>query len=86
MKDFFIYIILICFIFIPFIVLKIDTIKGDVNHDGKISCIDVVKVRRYILGLDDPNLIDKFCMDVNCDFVIDDEDIDGIRRIIVGLD
>ena len=60
--------------------------KGDVNHDGKYSTVDVVRVQRYILGLDDPCLIDKYCMDANSDFAIDEKDIEKIQRKIVGLE
>lgn len=61
--------------------------KGDVNHDGKYSTIDVILVQRYILGLDNPCLIDKYYyMDVNGDFIIDEKDIKKIQQKIVGLE
>ena len=60
--------------------------RGDVNHDGKYSTVDVVRVQRYILGLDNPCLIDKYCMDANSDFAIDEKDIEKIQRKIVGLE
>lgn len=60
--------------------------KGDINHDNKYSTIDVILVQRYVLGLDNPCWIDKYCMDINSDFVIDEKDIEKIRCKIVGLE
>ena len=73
-----------------FLIVFISTLlkyqKGDINHDGKYSAIDSVRVQRYILGLDNACLIDKYCMDVNGDFVINEKDVEKIHQKIVGLE
>ena len=60
--------------------------KGDINHDGKYSTIDVVYIQRYIAGLDNPSCIDKFYLDANGDFAINEQDIEYVQRKIVGLE
>lgn len=79
-----IYIILL--LIISFLSFFFKCKKGDINHDGKYSTIDVILVQRYILGLDNPCLIDKYYMDVNGDFAIDGKDIKKIQQKIVGLE
>ena len=56
--------------------------KGDINGDGKISVLDIVKIQRVIVGLDS--------MDMNCDVNGDGKvsvlDIVKIQRHIVGIE
>ena len=57
-------------------------IPGDANGDGVVDTGDITKVKRIIMGLDDPT-----CgADANQDGVIDTGDITKIKLIIMGLD
>jgi len=57
-------------------------IPGDANEDGVVDTGDITKVKRIIMGLDDPT-----CgADANQDGVIDTGDITKIKLIIMGLD
>ena len=61
------------------------THKGDLNGDGQITVIDIIKVQRIIVGLDaltDSNLI---LADLNGDGKVSAVDIVIIQRHIVGL-
>lgn len=60
--------------------------KGDLNGDGKISTIDIVKVQRIIVGLDaltDANIL---IADINGDGKVSTIDIVKGQRHIVGLE
>lgn len=61
-------------------------IKGDLNGDGKISTVDIVKVQRIIVGLD--ALTDDILAvaDINGDGKVSTIDIVKIQRHIVGLE
>lgn len=57
--------------------------KGDVNNDGVLNYKDIVKIQRYILGLDDSSLKDKYYLDANSDFVINEKDIEYVQHKIM---
>ena len=57
---------------------------GDVTHDGKVNVGDLVKIKRYILGLDKE--IDMAAADVTKDGKINVGDLVKIKRYILGLD
>lgn len=58
------------------------TAKGDVNGDGKISVLDIVKIQRVIVGLDASDM----ACDVNGDGKISVLDIVRLQRHIVGIE
>lgn len=60
--------------------------RGDVNGDGKISTIDIVKVQRIIVGLDPLTDANLMLADVNGDGKVSTIDIVKIQRHIVGLE
>ena len=60
--------------------------RGDLNGDGKISALDIVKVQRLIVGLDDTTDEVFGAADVNQDGKITALDIVKIQRHIVGLE
>lgn len=59
-----------------------DSIRGDVNGDGNISALDIIKIQRIIVGLD----INDVRADVNGDGQVTALDIIKIQRHIVGLE
>ena len=60
--------------------------KGDLNGDGKISALDIVRVQRLIVGLDSQTDAAVKAADVNGDGKISALDIVKIQRHIVGLE
>lgn len=60
--------------------------KGDLNGDGKITALDIVKLQRLIVGLDalDSNVL--AIADINGDGKVTALDIVKIQRHIVGLE
>lgn len=61
-------------------------VKGDINGDGKISTVDVVLLRRVIVGLDEINADILLKGDINGDGKISTVDVVKVRRHIVGLE
>ena len=59
---------------------------GDLNGDGKISALDIVKVQRIIVGLDSLNSENLAAGDLNGDGKISALDIVKLQRHIVGLE
>lgn len=57
--------------------------KGDVNGDGKISVLDIVKIQRVIVGLDSA---DSAACDINGDGKVSVLDIVRLQRHIVGIE
>ena len=60
-----------------------DFLLGDANDDGVIDLLDVVSIRRYIVGGWDVKL-NELAADFNQDGIIDLKDVVLIRRYIVG--
>ncbi len=60
--------------------------RGDLNGDGNITALDIIKVQRLIVGLDTANDSTKAAADVNQDGKITALDIIKIQRHIVGLE
>lgn len=58
--------------------------KGDVNGDGKISVIDIVKIQRYIVGLE--KTAKQSSLDINGDGKVSVIDIVKLQRHIVGIE
>ena len=59
-----------------------ECIPGDANEDGVVDVLDLVKVKRIILGLDPPTP----GADANQDGDINVLDLVTIKRIILGLE
>ncbi len=60
--------------------------KGDLNGDGKITALDIVKLQRLIVGLDALNSDVLAIADINGDGKVTALDIVKIQRHIVGLE
>ena len=56
--------------------------KGDINGDGKISILDIVKLQRIIVGLDASDM----ACDINGDGKVSVLDIVKLQRHIVGIE
>lgn len=66
---------------------NIGLVYGDANLDGKTNMGDVIKVERFILGLDGmPPQDNVLCGDLNHSGILDMGDVIRIVRYIVGLD
>lgn len=60
--------------------------KGDMNGDGRISTVDIVKLQRIIVGLDELTSDNLARGDINGDGKISTIDIVKLQRHIVGLE
>lgn len=60
--------------------------KGDVNGDGKISALDIVKIQRLIVGIDEATDSLNSAADVNGDGKVSALDIVKVQRHIVGIE
>ncbi len=63
-----------------------DGIKGDVNGDGKVSVLDIVKLQRYMVGLDEIDDTAISLYDLNGDGKVSVLDIVKLQRHIVGIE
>ncbi|MBQ9199251.1 MAG: cadherin-like beta sandwich domain-containing protein [Lachnospiraceae bacterium] len=61
-------------------------LKGDINGDGKISVLDIVKIQRVIVGLDETDENTAFLCDLNGDGNVTVLDIVKLQRHIVGIE
>lgn len=59
--------------------------SGDVDGDGKISSKDVLKVQRYILGLEKLSEKQKKAADLNGDGKVDSKDLLLLKKKVLGL-
>ncbi len=57
------------------------SIVGDVNQDGSVNAVDITKLERVIVGLDQSSNAD-----VNLDGMVNALDITKLERIIGGID
>lgn len=60
-----------------------DTVKGDVNADGKCTMADAVALQKYLLG-ETKSLSDWKAGDVNVDGKLNAVDLTQLKRILVG--
>jgi len=60
--------------------------RGDLNNDGKISALDIVYMKRLIVGMDEMTDEKKKLGDVNGDGKVGAIDIVLMKRHIVGID
>lgn len=60
--------------------------RGDVNGDGKISVLDIVKIQRVIVGLDRADSAVNAACDINGDGKVSVLDIVRLQRHIVGIE
>lgn len=60
-------------------------ILGDVNIDSNVNILDLLFLKKHILGLDSNLDTTKFNFDVNSDNTINGNDIITLKRIILGL-
>ena len=60
--------------------------RGDLNGDGKISALDIVKIQRLIVGLDSLDSHVLSIADINGDGKVTALDIVKLQRHIVGLE
>lgn len=63
-----------------------DSKRGDLNGDGKITALDIVKLQRLIVGLDALNSDVLAIADINGDGRVTALDIVKLQRHIVGLE
>ena len=60
-------------------------VKGDVNMDGDISLVDLVRLRYFLEGSAEFTAIQKSIADLNNDGTVNDADLTLMRQIIVGM-
>ena len=59
--------------------------KGDINGDGKINSLDVLKLQRYLLGLETIPEKGKLAADFNGDGKVNSQDLLLLQKKILGL-
>ena len=58
---------------------------GDVNHDGNVTLLDLLMLRRWQTGGEDSDFC-RFCADLTLDGAVDEKDIDIMRRKLIASD
>lgn len=58
---------------------------GDIDGDGKVSSKDVLKLQRYLLGLEKLSETEKKAADLNGDGKIDSKDLLVLKKKVLGL-
>ena len=58
---------------------------GDINGDGKINSLDVLKLQRYLLGLETISEKGKLAADLNGDGKVNSQDLLLLQKKILGL-
>ena len=61
-------------------------IKGDLNSDNQITITDLVKLRRYLAGLEELDYTSKNAADINGDSQVTITDLVKLRRYLAGLE
>ena len=63
-------------------------VTGDINEDGKINIMDLVKIKRHLVNLKDSILLNENlkAADINLDGEINLLDLVKIKRIITGIE
>ena len=59
--------------------------SGDIDGDGKVTSRDVLKLQRYILGLENLSDHEKKAADLNGDGKADSKDLLLLKKKILGL-
>uniref|UniRef100_UPI000A73EBA1 dockerin type I repeat-containing protein n=1 Tax=Clostridium sp. NkU-1 TaxID=1095009 RepID=UPI000A73EBA1 len=59
--------------------------KGDINGDGKINSLDVLKLQRYLLNLETISEKGKLAADLNGDGKVNSQDLLLLQKKILGL-
>ena len=67
------------------LVVEANTILGDINFDGTVDVLDVVRVVNIVIGNYDPSQSEFNAADLNNDDVINVLDIVSLVNIILGL-
>ena len=62
----------------------IDIIPGDINFDGSINSVDSNYMKRFITGLNSPNIDERSAADVNGDGKVDVIDSNYLKRMLSG--
>lgn len=58
---------------------------GDVNCDSTVDVYDLIVLRRYVLGIQDLDKIQKGNADINKDGIVDNEDVKSIEELIMNI-
>lgn len=66
--------------------ITLNGVKGDINGDGKISVLDIVKIQRVLVGLDTLDESMSLACDLNGDGKVSVLDIVKLQRHIVGIE
>lgn len=59
---------------------------GDINKDGKIDIMDLLLLRRYLLGMDNICESELYLLDFNQDGVINEKDIKALQNYLLGIE
>ncbi len=66
-----------------------EPVAGDVNRDGVVDGLDVIRLMKYLAGEKDadtgmPVTVDPYCADVNADEKVDEKDLLQLVRYLAG--
>ena len=65
-------------------IIEQDHLAGDVNRDGTVNGLDLVRLKRYLAGYDEE--ISELNADVNADGKVDGRDAVRLKRYLAGYD
>ncbi len=57
--------------------------KGDINGDGSVNIVDLVRINSYVNGASDFTAYEKKAADLNNDGVVDESDLDEMRILSI---
>jgi hypothetical protein len=60
-------------------------LRGDVNTDGYVNIVDIVRAVNFILGIETPTELENWAADCNADGMIDIIDAMGMVNVILGI-
>ncbi len=66
--------------------VALGVLPGDVNDDGRVNSVDVLRLKQYILGLVDENEINLKAADINQDGKVNSVDLMLLKRDILGIE
>lgn len=61
----------------------IETLKGDVNHDGYLNILDLVRLKKHLAGI--VVEIDEAAAELDGDSVITAADLTSLRKLLIEL-